>query len=345
MTIPLGSAAYDKTVANLFDNEKLSKTITSDDLKYNYVDVAYQSFTENYQAVGLSSRKLKAIPNAFYNGILKTIYHIANVILVKNYVNNKECLRAMAFYVLRDLTSSVGWIVTLFNDKFGQYLVQKSEFHISCYDFSIKYKLCKLLSEIHYVKKLEEIDSLPWYQKLEALVNFTKGLSIIVMKILDSSSEEILRRLFHDNALKDEPLAFGRLMFLLSARWHLSQGDYKSALGAISRNCHNEDNPYFENVLFRSKIFSELCDKKLLKEAFSLFSKSESQSESDADININFEKEASLCKQIIAEMPDSPCIDYDEDEISFYIQIIKYFVFCKSMQNFDKNELINHLYI
>ena len=74
-----------------------------------------------------------------------------------------------------------------------------------------------------------------------------------------------------------------------------------------------------------------------MKEAFSLFSKSESQSESDADININFEKEASLCKQIIAEMPDRPCIDYDEDEISFYIQIIKYFVFCKSMQNFDKN--------
>ena len=162
--------AYLVAVAKQFENDeqKFFQSIQSASLKYEYTNVNYQNFCVNYQAGNWIGRKFLAIPAVFYCGVIKPIYHLAQVLLVKlskNFISNQKCLQVSTYYVIRDLTAAAGWITTLFNDKFGQYVAQKNDFHTDCYNFSIKNG--SLLVKL--VEKYKQINLLPRAKKAQAL--------------------------------------------------------------------------------------------------------------------------------------------------------------------------------
>jgi hypothetical protein len=86
--------------------------------------------------LGVYGRKIIAIPNALYSGILKTAYHTALIVFrgVPDATFKDTCsLRVNTYHLIRDLEETCGWIVTLFHDKVGSYLVEESLFHKAAY--------------------------------------------------------------------------------------------------------------------------------------------------------------------------------------------------------------------
>jgi|GEM_PF-2665838 len=105
-------------------------------LQFKYVDVSIKEFKQKYSPEGWVGRKVIALPAAIWSGIVKTIYHLAKAILVGVIAcsGGNNYLKAQFFYIARDLQESLGWSATLLNDRYGQYHIQESGFHKSCYN-------------------------------------------------------------------------------------------------------------------------------------------------------------------------------------------------------------------
>ena len=111
-------------------------------LQFTYVDVSFKEFKQNHWTHYWFGRKIIALPAATYSGIVKTIYHLTTAILVTVVPprDNKNHLQAQCFYIARDLQETFGWLITLLNDSYGQYHVQASGFHKSCYEHFLSAK-------------------------------------------------------------------------------------------------------------------------------------------------------------------------------------------------------------
>ena len=119
------------------DNDHKIYGHAKNDLKYNYSDVNYQAFKHKYTAENWFGRKFVAFPKSIYVGIVKSIYHLTQVIFY-SLKNTTKSLDNPQFQVKlytfeRDLQEAYGWAMTFFNDSYGQYHVQKSEFNKTCY--------------------------------------------------------------------------------------------------------------------------------------------------------------------------------------------------------------------
>lgn len=69
------------------------------------------------------------------------MYHLGQAILcglARLLACDNKHLHAHLYTVVMDLQEAFGWIITLFNDKLGSYLVQESLFHKECYSLSLK---------------------------------------------------------------------------------------------------------------------------------------------------------------------------------------------------------------
>lgn len=130
--------------------ENLAEAISQEHLQLRYQNASYQTYESHHKFEGFFDRKIIAIPNALYSGIVKTTYHLAsaiflgiplecyelaNQILFKNDPNlQRHFTFSINMYKAgRDFEESVGWITTLFHDKAGSYLVQESLFQKECY--------------------------------------------------------------------------------------------------------------------------------------------------------------------------------------------------------------------
>jgi len=116
---------------NIFNYAKQS-------LKYTYGDVSRQKFNVKYSAEGCwAGRKLIALPAAVWSVVVKALYHLAKAILIgipKAFFDKGQYLKAQVFYVTRDFQESYGRLTSFFNDRYGQFHVQESQFQKTCYD-------------------------------------------------------------------------------------------------------------------------------------------------------------------------------------------------------------------
>lgn len=105
-------------------------------LHFKYLDVTPQEFNKKYLTIGWFGRKVIALPAAIGSALVKTIYHLAKAIIIgfcKAFSDDGKYSKAQLFYMGRDFQESFGWLVSLFNDRYGQYHIQASKFHKTCY--------------------------------------------------------------------------------------------------------------------------------------------------------------------------------------------------------------------
>ena len=108
-------------------------------LQFTYGSVDRQAFDAKYSSDGWLLRKVIALPLAVWSGTVKTTYHLAQAIFIgipKTYWDGGQCLKAQSFHIARDFQESYGWLASIFNDQYGQFHVQESLFHKTCYDCS-----------------------------------------------------------------------------------------------------------------------------------------------------------------------------------------------------------------
>lgn len=155
-------------------------------LKFKYGNVGFREFNDTYASIeGWLGRKIRALPVFVCLGVVKTIYHLATIILqgivcgtlagairvgaIRVEINNQKVdpslltslfvsaifqhFKKKSFYLVRDLQEAFGWLATIFSDRYGQYYVQESQFHKSCYscksadDFSENYSALGLKAQ------------------------------------------------------------------------------------------------------------------------------------------------------------------------------------------------------
>jgi len=118
-------------------DKKLEEQIEDNVQLFSYGEMNYQSFEGKYSSENYRKRKVIAIPHALLSGVIKPIYHLAQAIpLIPQLIFGKRNQSVVPIYrVARDMEESSGWIVTLFHDKLGSYIVQESRFQQQCYSY------------------------------------------------------------------------------------------------------------------------------------------------------------------------------------------------------------------
>jgi hypothetical protein len=122
-------------------------------LQLHYGNVSYEAFSREYSSSGWVNRKIMALPMALWSIFVKAVYHFVKALL--------NCSRQNFYKAYRDLQAGWGHLVCLLNDRFGSYHIQKSAFHIQCYDCfenNLSPKRYKSLRELERVN-LQTCDS------------------------------------------------------------------------------------------------------------------------------------------------------------------------------------------
>lgn len=138
MSIKFEKNAYLRAVKEneTFNEDQKIFEHAKESLKFKYVDVNYQKFAEICSDELWLGRKLVALPAAAFCATLKTIYHLAEAILIgclKALSDDGKYCQAKFFSIGRDFQEAFGRLVTLLNDKKGQFYIQESRFHQTCY--------------------------------------------------------------------------------------------------------------------------------------------------------------------------------------------------------------------
>ncbi len=123
-----GFSAYYKAVSN--EPKDLKKSIKT--LSPHYGDATYEKFEAHHVPQNLGSRLVEAIPAFAYSALVKTTYHIA-LALLNTVKGNFTLARSNIYAFVRDLDEAGGWLLKIFHDKLGSYVVQRSLFQKSCY--------------------------------------------------------------------------------------------------------------------------------------------------------------------------------------------------------------------
>ncbi len=124
-----GFSAYYKAVSN--EPKDLKKSIKTS-LNFHYGDATYEKFEAHHVPQDLGSRLVEAIPAFAYSALVKTTYHIA-LALLNTVKGNFTLARSNIYAFVRDLDEAGGWLLKIFHDKLGSYVVQRSLFQKSCY--------------------------------------------------------------------------------------------------------------------------------------------------------------------------------------------------------------------
>lgn len=118
------------------------ESVKSTGLKFAYGTASYSQFKNVYRSSEFWAYKMVALPSAFTSGVIKVVCHLAHIIFKGI---PKTCrqfdltyIKADIYTIIRDVEESFGWIVTFFHETWGQYLVEKSLFHKTCYTVALK---------------------------------------------------------------------------------------------------------------------------------------------------------------------------------------------------------------
>ncbi|MFN4173862.1 MAG: hypothetical protein ACK4HV_02000, partial [Parachlamydiaceae bacterium] len=120
-----------------FDSEEKILAHAKNNQDFIVGNVTLKEFEREFKSKGWLGRKIIALPKAAIAGAIKTTYHIALAVIVGSFSTISDdgaYFKAQIFCVLRDLEEAAGWATGLVYDKLGQFLVQESLFHKSCYE-------------------------------------------------------------------------------------------------------------------------------------------------------------------------------------------------------------------
>ncbi|MGK5594907.1 MAG: J domain-containing protein [Parachlamydiaceae bacterium] len=154
MSIDFEKTHYLQAVKKNKNLKKISHH-ANDKLQFKYVDVSFKKFNKKYSEGWWFGRKVIALPAALWSGTVKTTYHLAKAIIigsVKGSSDGRKYFKAQLFYVGRDFQESIGWLISFFNDRYGQYHIQESGFHKTCYNWSTQGNLDKRFEKINRLK-------------------------------------------------------------------------------------------------------------------------------------------------------------------------------------------------
>ncbi|MEM1283047.1 MAG: ankyrin repeat domain-containing protein [Chlamydiota bacterium] len=111
------------------------------DLKFSYKTVSYEDYKKRlYKPEGWIGRKIFAIPKTLIFGTLSTIGDIAKAILLdlpRVLFGNVRPLKETVFRFTRNLEFQFGRIATIFNDRWGKFMMLDSELQTRLYDFAV----------------------------------------------------------------------------------------------------------------------------------------------------------------------------------------------------------------
>jgi hypothetical protein len=108
----------------------------SDPFQFSYGNVTLEEYSDSYRSAHWQGRKIWAIPQALWTGVVMTTYHLGRGILLdlpRACFGNTDALKISAFKVARYLEQFLGWLITLFNDRVGSYLIVDGLFHVEFY--------------------------------------------------------------------------------------------------------------------------------------------------------------------------------------------------------------------
>lgn len=117
------------------ENEESFYNFIGNNDNYSYGNVSYDDFSSNFSSDEFwVKRKIAALPNALFSILVKSIYHTAQAIFKLLTLQGVLPVKMKLYHVGRDIQEAYGSLATLFNDRYGQYHLQESSFHHSCYN-------------------------------------------------------------------------------------------------------------------------------------------------------------------------------------------------------------------
>ena len=116
----MSSVKFDRTPYFAAINEQAAfkdadsiKQYVKDHTQFHYGKVNFKTFSQKYEAVGWQKRKILALPQAFWSGVVMAIYHLAAALFLgfpTAFAGNRKYFDSKGFSVVRDLQRSL-WLV------------------------------------------------------------------------------------------------------------------------------------------------------------------------------------------------------------------------------------------
>lgn len=179
MNIQFKNTAYLAAIkqhTNLTSNERIFNFAKRNPVP---VTINFARFSSQYHTPALFpklGKKIIALPAAIWYGCVKTIYHLAILLFfeIKKKVsslnpNETQTLLAEKFYIKNDIKKSFGWLLTLFRDQAGAYIIQSSQFQRSYY-------ACTISNHAHYPVRRKPVLDYYWAWSEQELDNEAERL-------------------------------------------------------------------------------------------------------------------------------------------------------------------------
>ncbi|HEY4832628.1 MAG TPA: hypothetical protein VIH61_08740 [Waddliaceae bacterium] len=122
---------------NFSNQEKISQSARNK-LQFCYAEIAfdaYRNISESQDEMGTNA--FETIKNCGYLLIVEVVSALAKAIFLgipRVFIDHGDYLKAHLFFVIRNSEEIFGRVMAHFNALYGQYLVQESQFHKTCYE-------------------------------------------------------------------------------------------------------------------------------------------------------------------------------------------------------------------
>lgn len=321
MSVNFYYSSYFNAILNNEDfvNKKDVFNYAKSNPQFKYGQVTYKKFTEaNLSSSGWFGRKITALPAAAWSGVVKTIYHLTKALFIgifRSFTDQGKYFKAQIFYIGRDFQEVFGRLSSIFSDSYGQYHIQGSGFHKSCYDCFTATSITELMQLAEsYLKDGEREKAL---QTIQSLHVDKAAKSTFVVKVMESyfkegklekAFEEMVKNRF-EMTLKDANTCFRKITKL-----YLQQGAVSKALKA-NRNILCYD---FTKDLMIFKMAESYFKKGDASAAISAIKKLYSDTEKKEALIRTFFKKENLAKEIAKELLHEQDFFSNEEFIDFF---------------------------
>lgn len=143
MDAPFLDNGFFKTIITIqqFDSEEKIIRHVKNHLEYDYASVTFENFSPHYVPEDWLKRKFVSLGHGLIGGLVSVIYQLVATLIVGLMLQSKKYCKVQSYYIAHTLQWSMGKCITVFHDQYGEYICQKSNFHLECYVF-FRHKLC-----------------------------------------------------------------------------------------------------------------------------------------------------------------------------------------------------------
>ena len=136
MEIKFERNAYYKALqsSSVWESEEKFEKEAKNRLTFAFGHVDFTQFSQNYSAEGWGRRKVVALPMMVWSGVVKTTCDLVSGVFYGIFRwDHGRYAQAYLYCIARDAQEAFGWFVSLFNDQYGLYHIEKSEFQQTAY--------------------------------------------------------------------------------------------------------------------------------------------------------------------------------------------------------------------